>query len=188
MQVRARPWAIVVCLFLGLPIGSAVADSLWQAEAQRFRVGLNLFPAVLGAVESLEEKRSPRGKLKIAVVYVGSVDAAHQAVDRLRDNPDIRGLPVAVEMLTGTALDRYTGPPLGGIFVASFGVEARRLRAWSERHRALVFSPFSGDVERGAVAGIHVSDQILPYINTVRARRAGVQFKSFFLRVARRYD
>ena len=69
--------------------------------------------------------------------------------------------------------------------MTSVGVGAARLRAWSERFRTLVFSPFAGDVEAGAVAGIYVADRILPFINLRQAQRAGIRFKPFFLKVAR---
>ncbi len=82
----------------------------------------------------------------------------------------------------------YGRPPLGGIFVASLDVGGKRLRLWSERHRTLVFSPFAGDVEAGAVAGIHVADRILPFVNLPQAHRAEVRFKPFFLDVAHRYE
>ncbi len=177
-----------ICLLAGACIGTAQDEPLWPEEEQRLRVGLKLFSAVLGAVEGIEARRSPDGDLKVVVVCDGSEEVGREAAMARQRVDTIRNLPLTVRHLSVTALDAYQGPPLGGIFVACVDVGGERLRAWSQRHHTLVFSPFAGDVEAGAVAGIYVSDQILPYINTAQAKRAEVSFKPFFLQVARQYE
>ncbi|UHD15381.1 hypothetical protein [Thiocapsa bogorovii] len=162
-------------------------QSLWQEEEQRFRVGLKLFPAVLGAVEALQDRCAPDGKLEIRIAYEGSDTVAREAATALRAIGRIRDIPLNVKTLSAEALDADDSL-LGGIFIASVDVGGKRLRLWSERHRAVVFSPFAGDVEAGAVAGIHVADRILPFVNLSRAKRAEVRFKPFFLEVARLYE
>lgn len=187
---RALPrWAwLTLCLCVVLHAGLTSGGPLWQEEDLRLRVGLKLFPAVLGAQESLDERVSAEGDLLVAVVYTDSRDAARQAVSALRAMDPIRGHPLRVIALDAQALDTFEGGSLAGVFVASTGVQGARLRGWSERLRTLVFSPFPGDVEAGALAGIHVSDQILPFLNLEQAGRAGVRFKPFLLRVARRHE
>ena len=177
--------ALLLCL--GLVATHGWTQSLWQEDEQRFRVGLKLFPAVLGAVEDLEDKRTSGGQLEIRVVYEGSDTIAREAASALRGIGRIREIPLNVQTLSAEALDADDSL-LGGIFVASVNVGGKRLRRWSERHRTLVFSPFAGDVEAGAVAGIHVADRILPFVNLPWAERADVRFKPFFLKVARPYE
>lgn len=161
---------------------------LWQEELQRLRVGLNLFPAVLGAQEQLSAQRNADGVLEIVIVYRSTDKAAQQAVASLEALGQVQGHPLRVSVLPIDQLepDREPDrePPLAAIFVASSGLEPDLLRRLSERHQVLVFSPFEGDVSAGAVAGIHVADRILPSINLAQARRAGLSFKPFFLRVA----
>jgi hypothetical protein len=184
------PWlaCLGILLWMGLQANPASGGSLWQEDEQRFRVGLKIFPAVLGALEGLEAKRSPDGALTVVVAYEGSAETADQAASDLRDMGQIHDLPLNVTTMTATALDKYAGAPIGGIFVASVGIGTQRLRAWSAQHRALVFSPFAGDVEAGAVAGIHIADQIRPYVNAAQAERAGLRFKAFFLQAARQHE
>lgn len=179
---------LLLCLWIGLNAGPAQGDPLWQEDEQRLRVGLKLFPAVLGALEPPDEETAGDQALRIAVVSEGSPDGADRAASALRAIGKIRGRPLRVVALDARGLDSYEQGRLGGVFVASPGFSGTQLRAWSERLRTLVFSPFPGDVEAGAVAGIHVSDQILPFLNLAQARRAGVRFKPFLLRVARRYE
>ena len=185
--VSRRCLVAALALCLGL-VGTRVwTQALWQEEEQRFRVGLKLFPAVLGAIDDLEDKSAASGKLEIRVVYEGSDSIAREAASALRGMGRIGELPLNVQTLDAVALDAEDSQ-LAGIFVASVDLGGKRLRRWSERHRTLVFSPFAGDVEAGAVAGIHVADRILPFVNLPRAQRAEVRFKPFFLKVARRYE
>ncbi len=192
VQELVRPLLLSLSLtvYLGLGWQAARAEFpvLWQEEEQRFRVGLKIFPACLGALESLEKYLAPDGSLQVLVVYEGSEETARQAISSLGAIDRVRGYPLELRTLSSSALDEYTGARPGGIFVASVGMKPERLRNWSEHYRALVFSPFAGAVEAGAVAGIHVADNILPAINKTQAQRARIRFKPFFLKVAWQYD
>ncbi|MBK1620905.1 hypothetical protein CKO42_21250 [Lamprobacter modestohalophilus] len=178
-----RQFGALSCLLL-LWLSSAWALPLWQEELQRLRVGLNLFPAVLGAQEQLSAQRNADGVLEIVIVYRSTDKAAQQAVASLEALDQVQGHPLRVSVVPIEQLEPNREPPLAAIFVASSGLEPDLLRRLSERHQVLVFSPFEGDVSAGAVAGIHVADRILPSINLAQARRAGLSFKPFFLRVA----
>ena len=166
----------------------AQPPALWEEEQQRFRVGLKIFPACLGAVESLEDRLAPDGSLQVLVVYEGSDAAARQAATSLNGIGKVRGLTLNAKVLSAMALDEDREDAVSAIFIASVGLGSRQLRAWSERYRVLVFSPFDGEVEAGAVAGLYVADRILPYINMAQAQRVGIRFKPFFLQVARQHD
>ena len=179
---------LLLCLWMILDAGPAQGDTLWQEDDQRLRVGLKLFPAVLGATESPGEETAGGQALQVAVVSEGAPEAADRAASALRALGQIRGRRLRVVTLDAKGVETFQGGALDGVFVASPGMSGARLQAWSERLKTLVFSPFPGDVEAGAVAGIHVSDQILPFLNLPQARRAGVRFKPFLLRVARRYE
>lgn len=185
--VSRRGFVAALVLCLGFVTTRAWTQSLWQEEEQRFRVGLKLFPAILGAIDDLEDKHAAGGKLEIRVVYERSDSVAREAASALRGMGRIGELPLNVQTMSAGELEAEDSL-LAGIFVASVNIGGKRLRLWSERHRALVFSPFAGDVEAGAVAGIHVADRILPFVNLPRAQRAEVRFKPFFLKVARRYE
>ena len=185
------PWFVLsLCLplWVGMPVARAETPALWQEDAQRLRVGLKLFPACLGALEALDDALAQDGSLRVLVVYEGSEAPARQAVSSLETIDRIRGHPLRASILSASALDQGTGGPAAGIFVASLGLTPKRLRTWSERDNIMVFSPFAGAVEAGAVAGIHVADRILPAINRTQAQRARVRFKPFFLKVAWQYD
>lgn len=179
---------LLACLSWGASKSQADSSGLWQEDEQRLRVGLKLFPAFLGAMERLDEHRAQDGAIHVLVLYQGSRDSALEAAERLREVDRIGGRSLLVSALSSGEMEDYEGVSLTGIFVASPGIDPKRLTLWSERYRTLVFSPFAGAVEEGAVAGLYVADRILPYVNMKQAARAEVRFKPFFLRVARHYE
>ncbi len=163
-------------------------QTLWREDEQRVRVGLKLFPACVGALESIEDWLTPQGSLLVLVVHAGSSASARPVMTSLKSVGRIRDYPLEVRLLSAVEFDGYSGMRPVGVFVAGVDLQPRRLRDWSERRQTLVFSPFAGAVEGGAVAGVHVADRVLPFVNPKQARRAGLRFKSFFLDVARLHD
>lgn len=182
-----------LCLALCIQVLLAPQDAhgssqpLWREDEQRMELGLKLFPVSIGALESFEGALDPDGRLRVLVVYDGPRNPALQVAAQF-ESVKVRGHALRVEVLSAAELDVYTGPRPGGLFIASVGLSSNRLRAWSERQRALVFSPFDGAVEAGAVVGLHVADRILPIVNLPQAGRSGVRFKPYFLEEARIYE
>lgn len=186
----ARAWLVApLCLILGVVwTAPGWGASLWPEEQQRLRVGLKIFPATLGAQQGLAAKRGSDGKLRVVVVYHGADEVAHQVAASLDDVGTVQGMPLTVRILPTAALDSEQDTTLAAIFVASVGIDQEVLRRLGALHQTLVFSPFAGDVAAGASAGIHVTDRILPAVNLRWARRAGVRFKPFFMKVVHRVD
>ncbi|NEX18938.1 hypothetical protein G3480_01165 [Thiorhodococcus mannitoliphagus] len=191
---RTLFWRLAVSGFLlKLLLGTGLlaqtdSSGFWREDEQRLSVGAKLFPAFLGALEDLEQYRMKDGSLRVLVLFTGMRAPAMEVAARLAELDRIRGIPLKVQVMREDEMSRDAGPRPAAIFVASFEVDLKALRSWSERHRSLVFSPFSGAVEAGAIAGIYVADRILPYVNARQAARAHVRFKPFFLQVARRYE
>jgi hypothetical protein len=185
---------LLIGLLLGftplLVLESAPSEgqTLWREDEQRVRVGLKLFAACVGALESIETWLTPQGSLLVLVVHAGSDTSARPVVENLEAMRRIRDYPLVIRSLSAAELDAYSGARPVGVFVSSVDLAPRQQRLWSERQRTLVFSPFAGAVEGGAVAGIHVADRILPFVSLTQARRAGIRFKPFFLDVARLHE
>lgn len=184
---------ILLCLVLcvqGLPAlqdAQGNSQTLWREDEQRMQLGLKLFPVIVGALESFEAALGPDGRLLVLVVYDGPRNPALQVAAQF-ESARVRDQGLRVEVLSAADLDAYSGPPPAGVFVASVGLAPNRQRAWSERQRTLVFSPFDRAVEDGAVVGLHVADRILPIVNLTQAERSGVRFKPYFLEEARHYE
>ena len=173
---------LVCCLFPAYP------QVLWPEDEQRLHVGLKLLPAFLAADQDLAAKATPEGRILVLVVHRDAPESALDVVAELRRVEKIGELPIKVEIIRTDQLASYQGTRVAGIFLSTPDAGGQDLESWAERFHALVFSPFVGDVERGAVAGIYVAERILPYVNPDQAQRAGIRFKPFFLKVAKPYE
>ncbi|MCB1887582.1 MAG: hypothetical protein KDH20_08240 [Rhodocyclaceae bacterium] len=174
-------------LVLGSPwLGAIAAD---EADARRVAVGIKLFPAVLAADQDIGDKLPSDGVLKLLLVHRDEAALAERLAAMLNDRGRIRDMPIAVEILTVGELASYPGAQAAGVFVVQrLGDDLVSIRAFSQRHRRLSFSPFEGDVERGITAGMVVSDRVLPYLNIDAVEATGLRIKPFFLKIAERYE
>ncbi|MBW9268381.1 MAG: hypothetical protein K1566_01950 [Candidatus Thiodiazotropha sp. (ex. Lucinisca nassula)] len=179
-------WRGVVLLILLLS-RTCFADVLWPEDKQRLNVAINILPACLMADLTLSDKLSSSGKLRILVLHENQQKVALSVSAGLLALKSIANFPLDVEIISTSDRQKLNPSPIAALFVATPGINSEILNNWVEYKQTTVFSPFSGDVERGAVAGIYVTDRILPYINLAQAKKAGVVYKPFFLRIAKQY-
>jgi hypothetical protein len=186
------PWlwrAVLLCHIVWPLLGpGAGADTLWEEDRQRLNVGLKLFPACLAADQGLAQRADPQGRLRVLVLHPHSLQRAEEVAADLRAVEWAGQSPLEVTAISLEQLADYQDQRLAAIFVAAPGLPDAVIEQGAAAFRTLLFSPFPGDVERGAVAGIQMSDRILPYVNLRQAARAGIVFKPFFLRIAARHE
>lgn len=156
-----------------------------EAEERLIHVGLKIFPAVIAANTALE-KIPPEEILKIVILYRDNKAFAEQLAETLRTVSNIKGHMLEIKTLTVSQLSLH--PPPNALFLSQHMDEKlREIITYSITHNTISFSPFRGDVERGILAGIAVSDRILPYINLHTLSRQGLELKPFFMKVAETY-
>ncbi|MBI5552542.1 MAG: hypothetical protein HY911_13630 [Desulfobacterales bacterium] len=179
--------AVVLLVFwLCLEGGSAWADE--KAEI-RIRAGLDLFPSLLAADMGIENKKSPDGSLLLILLYTDQQTHARQLAVHLEQVRQIRGIPLRIEVSDALSLGKFDQQVPAGIFLTQpLADHLQAVIDYGQAKRVVVFSPFEGDVERGVMGGIHISDRLLPYLNVAALQASNVRIKSFFLRVAMRYE
>lgn len=180
---RARYWLLVL-LTLGLLAAPALADT---QQERRVRTGARLMLALLAADVDLEAKTRDRGQIEV-VVYGRDPQLRSIVGQTLSptkgEAPAVRSLPLAI-----VHLDHEPGIDLRpqALFVASplDRAELDRLIAWSIREGVILYSPFEGDVERGALAGLSIEAKVLPMLNRRTLEASGIRLKPFFVKVAK---
>lgn len=177
--------ALLVCVLgLGLAGASARADS---QDERRVRTGARVFRTLLLADMALERKTGADGRLDVAVYASDSASLGEVApliAPAAAAGGSSRGPPFAIRH--EQALSEATAPPVALFLATPLGAsELDRLVAWSIRHGVILYSPFEGDVERGVLAGVSIEAKVLPYINQRTLDASGVEFKPFFMRVAK---
>jgi len=176
-------WLLYATLLLCL-VPAATADS---AERRMTSVGVRIFPSVLAA--SFKLNSQPQGSpLVIYVVYKDDADHARAVSERLAQMGPIKEHPLQPREIPASALSKLDGPAPFAILVSeNVGRELPAVIDYSQKNDVLSFSPFSGDVEKGVLTGIIVSDRVLPYINLRTLAGMSFTFKPFFLKVAAAY-
>lgn len=180
----AQPW-LLLGLLLAVPLHGVPAD---EALQRRVLVGVKLFPSVLAASQSLESE-SAMHHVRVFIVYRDDENSAWELAETLRNIEAIKGIPLVVETLPIALLPLYSSDPPFGLFIAQRNdKDVELITHFGRQHNVITFSPFRGDVEKGILAGIEISDRILPYINSETLAALPVGLKAFFLKVAEIYE
>jgi hypothetical protein len=58
----------------------------------------------------------------------------------------------------------------------------------AEENSCIVFSPFTGDVERGVVVGISVTNRVKPYFNIRALERSKIVINALLMKMSKRYE
>ncbi len=154
-------------------------------DRHRQDIAARLFPATLAADTGLRGRVDDGGRLRIHLVHLDNPYSCQRIRERLLERGSIAGLLIEPLSIAAAELESQPAEPLGAVFVCQrLGDALGSAVVYATRRGALLFSPFDGDVERGAHAGIRISDRILPLLNRRAVDEAGIQLKPFFLGVA----
>jgi hypothetical protein len=159
---------------------------------RRITAGAKIFRALLAADVDIIRKVGRMGELRLCLLYVDDTANAEIAAATLgnRDDPRIRKRKIRIEIIPLAEFIAHDNGPLAGVFLTQ-RLNTNQLQAlttYSNTRHMVVFSPFEGDVERGVQSGIAVEARVRPYLNIEALRAARVRLKSFFLKVAKRYE
>lgn len=196
MPVRPLPAAARSPL-LGLLLGAllavfGLASAAVQADSyddRRVRTGARLLRSLLEADLGLEQRLRDRGQ--VAIWVVASSDS--RLTDLLAllapagDAAPVRllGRRLHAEVIAQPWVSQQPAP--AAVFLAQRldAAAFEQLRDWSIRERVILYSPFEGDVERGATAGLAIEARVQPFVNMGTLEASGIELKPFFLRVAK---
>ncbi len=173
--------ALLICV-LGLATASVQADSY---DDRRVRTGARLVRALLAADEDASGRAKASGQLAVQV-YAGanaSVDAIIPLIAPMGDAgpTKVRGLPVRVTRAQRLPPDSEPLPTVVFLAVPLDSAEFSELLAWCIANGVVLYSPFEGDVERGATAGLSVQAKVQPFLNLATLEASRIKLRPFFL-------
>ena len=193
VRARVRDWLLVI----GVAIVTAVSVSASTARAddaddRRIRAGARLFRSLLAAQVALESKAAADGALHV-VLYGADPHLTGEIAELIAANGEggkagIKDLPVKIDSVANLAALAQASQPAGVFLVSSQSEQdLAELVRWSTAAKVVLYSPFDGDVERGAAAGICIEAKVQPFLNLPALQAAGVEIKPFYVKVARVY-
>lgn len=161
-----------------------------DADDRRIRAGARLFRSLLTAQVALESRAAADGALHV-ILYGSDPHLSGEIATLIASSGDagktgIKDLAVKIDNVTSLSALAQAQQP-AGVFIVSAQSEKdlAELVQWSTASRVVLYSPFDGDVERGAAAGICIEAKVQPFLNLPALQAAGVELKPFYVKVAR---
>jgi hypothetical protein len=172
----------MMLLALGMAFGTVRADSY---DDRRVRSAARLMRALLAADQDLAA-RHPEGSRVRVIVLADNPRQAEPLVSLIappgdRESSRISG--VDMEVTTQLAQPAQDAEPPDAVFLAAplGDKDFSKLLAWCIARRVILYSPFEGDVERGATAGLSIQAKVQPFVNRRTLDATGITLRSFFL-------
>lgn len=180
---------IDLLIFLVAMIFSGEGAYSVERDELRVNAGLDLFPSLLTADLDIAKKRGGDGTITLLLLYTDNRSQAISMARKLGELKAIRDIPVRVEVSNDLTMSTYAVNPPAGIFLTQpLDEKLSGIIRFAVNKGIILFSPFQGDVEKGVLGGLHISDRVLPYINKSTMKSAGINIKQFFIRVSVIYE
>lgn len=183
-------WLLCLVLLLTLFATSPVAAD--EKERRRVDISLSIFPRIVAVDNHFRDKLGEDKTVRLFFLYDKDRENAEDLAQRMnKSGQGIGGREVLAEAVSVDKAVLAAGDELPmAIFVTEHLGDARLLRAmlFAEKYNRLVFSPFTGDVERGVTVGISVTNRVKPYFNMHALQRSKIAINALLMKMSRRYE
>ncbi len=162
-----------------------------ESTDRRVQISLPLFPRIVAVDKRFQEKLTEDNKARLVFVYDRNRTKARElakSVGKSNKNivnvkVDTVSMPLVEQLkensLTPTAI--FVAEPLGE-------TDFRDLVLYGIDKGIIVFSPYSGDVERGATVGLTITSRVFPYFNNHTLEQSGIEINPILLDMSKQYD
>ena len=184
------------CLFLAVwlvTLGclATVAQAVDSGAEYALQLGIKMFPTLVGGNLDIDTQKNAEGKLLLLVVYQENRPGGEEVVARM--NSSVRVIyktPVQILLTDVAGFAAFAAQPVAGIFLTEpLALTPRTATiAFGIQKKAVVFSPFDGDVQQGILAGLHIAIQVQPALNLTTLRNSGIRMNQLFFKVAQTYE
>lgn len=162
-----------------------------ETEERRVQISLDIFPRIVAVDKDIETKLTSEGKIRLLVLYEKNQASAERLAEHLcRNISNIGGRSIEILVARVITSVPFDAKLPSAIFLAERLREGNFKQVWEyvTKHHVILFSPFIGDVERGATVGIAVSSCIKPYFNLNTLRQSGIRINKIVLKVSKHYE
>lgn len=182
-------------LLLMLLTITAIAESSGYAdeeEKRRVDISLSIFPRVVAVDNNFRKKLIDGKNVQLIFLYSKNEPRASELAARINEKDrSIGGMKVIASAKNiSTMVNSQTEIRPTAIFLSErlADDELLKIMNYAENESRLVFSPFSGDVERGATVGISVTNRVKPYFNLKTLKRSEIVINALLMKMSKRYE
>jgi len=162
-----------------------------DASDRRLQIALSIFPKIVAVDTDIRKKLDNNKQLLLAFIYKFDDDKSRQLSNRLkRKTKKIAGLSYKTVMIKlNGRLDSELFSPAAIFLTERLAAKSfSRIMRFAKRNQILVFSPFTGDVERGATVGIAITSRVKPYFNMRTLQDSSISINALLMKVSKRYE
>jgi len=163
-----------------------------EEEKRRIDISLTIFPRIVAVDNNFRSKLSSVRKVNLAFIYSDSKDAAQSLAELMKKkNKNIGGMGVEA---IAVSVDELVSEKHKHDITAFFLSERLKkssledVLAFAEKKNRIVFSPFTGDVERGVTVGISVTNRVKPYFNLSTLKKSDIVINALLMKMSKRYE
>jgi len=190
--IKSATLLLIANLFFNTPLVFA-----YDANTERrINIGLRLFRTLLASDINIQQKVDEHNQLNLLLVSSSDISTAQAYKDNVLNigrgdkKGFIHNLPIKITTITASEFSNYIQPPVAGIYIVEklSDTQLQAIINYGIAQQIIVYSPFEGDVEQGALAGISIGIQVRPYINKHTLAKSRLTIKALFLKVANIYE
>ncbi|WP_455204236.1 hypothetical protein [Kaarinaea lacus] len=189
LSLQSKRWLRLIALALLAVFHSAVLAS--DVQERRVQISLPVFARVIAVDNGFRDKLSDNNIVILAFVYNDNRSQAEQMTASLQSKiKNIARMKYQTKIVTVSDLVNGKGQAPTAIFLAQ-NLPAEKFDSvivYAKAKQRIVFSPFVGDVERGASAGIAITSRVNPYFNLTTLRDSKVEIHALLMQMSKTYE
>jgi len=177
----------VLCVLLFYLVPS-YSDEL---EERRIKISLAIFPKIVAVDQDLDAKLTQDNEVKLLFVYDNNRTRAEALSELFVDKmTNIAGKPVKVVVIDVRDVSLIFTERSAGIFITERldKIQFNKIVRVGVSEQIMIFSPYAGDVERGATVGVAIGNRVRPYFNVDTLKNSKVNILNKLLKVSKRYE
>jgi len=162
-----------------------------ELEERRIKISLAIFPKIVAVDQDLESKLTRDNNVKFLFVYDNNKSKAEALSELLRDKvTNIAGKPVRIVVMNVRDVSLIFTDRSAAIFITERldKTQFDKIVRVGVSEQIMVFSPYAGDVERGATVGVAIGNRVRPYFNVDTLNTSKVNILKKLLKVSKRYE
>lgn len=187
-----KNFTLLLLIVITMTTATASSGFADEEEKRRVDISLSIFPRVVAVDNHFRDKLIDGDEVQLVFLYSKNKLRASELAARINDNgKSIGGMKViaSVKNIVNIKKDKSGKNPTAMFLSERFSDdELVSIMAFAESNSRLVFSPFSGDVERGATVGISVTNRVKPYFNLNTLRRSDIDINALLMKMSKRYE
>jgi len=168
------------------------------AQDNHVWMGIDLFLTIVGEIKDIDSKQNiekNESYLLLVLIYKDKKNFSEKLANYIAIKiQDIKGRQVKVEVTREPMALFASNKKIAGIFLVQkflYHTDDNNLFQniihFAQAKTIITFSPFYGDLKRGIVASMDISDIILPYINLTALEQSKIKINEFFLDICTIY-